>query len=87
MNDRHMKNHITRARSRRAFLQHTLLAGAAPLILPRGLWAAGNSPNECITLGFIRMGKQSRALLEGFLGRMGTKVLAVCDVNTTRRQP
>ena len=79
-----MKKHLIR--SRRTFLKQTLLAGAAPLILPRGLRAAGSSPNERITLGFIGMGKQGHGLLGGFLGRKETQVLAVCDVDTTRRE-
>jgi predicted dehydrogenase len=36
-------------------------------------------------MGFIGMGKQSRGLLGGFLGQ-DTRVLAVCDVDTTRRE-
>ena len=35
-------------------------------------------------MGFIEMGKQSRGLLGTFLGH-DTRVLAVCDVDTTRR--
>jgi predicted dehydrogenase len=35
-------------------------------------------------MGFIGMGKQSRGLLGGFLGQ-DTRVLAVCDVDSTRR--
>jgi predicted dehydrogenase len=36
-------------------------------------------------MGFIGMGKQSRGLLKTFLG-LDTRVLAVCDVDTTRRE-
>ena len=36
-------------------------------------------------MGFIGMGTQSRGLLGGFLGQ-DTQVVAVCDVDTTRRE-
>jgi len=32
------------------------------------------------------MGTQNRGLLNGFIGRSDTRVLAVCDVDTTRRE-
>jgi len=72
--------------SRRLFLTRAL-AGAitAPVILPSRIWAAETKPNSLVTMGFIGMGKQSRGLLSGFLGN-DTKVLAVCDVDTTRRE-
>jgi predicted dehydrogenase len=81
-----MKKTPSAPQSRRTFLKQALLAGTAPLILPRGLWAAGNSPNDRITLGFIGMGTQNRHLLRGFVGRNDTQVLAVCDVDTSRRE-
>lgn len=70
--------------SRRRFLA----AGAvvtAPFILPSRVWAAAVPPNERITLGFIGMGIQNRGLLNGFLNRNDTRVVAVCDVDTSRR--
>jgi predicted dehydrogenase len=36
-------------------------------------------------MGFVGMGMQNRYLLGGFLGQPNTQVLAVCDVDTTRR--
>jgi predicted dehydrogenase len=39
-----------------------------------------------VTLGFIGMGTQGRGLLSGFLNRADTQVIAVCDVDTTRRE-
>lgn len=71
---------------RRKFLKITALAGAAPLILRSGLWAAEKTPSKQITLGFIGLGTQGRGLLGGFLHRDDTRVLAVCDVDTTRRE-
>lgn len=37
-------------------------------------------------MGFIGMGKQNNGLLGGFIGRSDTRVLAVCDVDKTRRE-
>ena len=71
---------------RRKFLKTVALAGAAPLILRLGLWAAENTPSNQVTLGFIGMGTQGRGLMGGFLHRNDTRVLAVCDVDTTRRE-
>jgi len=70
--------------SRRSFLKSASVAGA-PFILPSRIWAAETKPNSRLTMGFIGMGKQSRGLLGGFLGQE-TQVLAVCDVDTTRRE-
>ncbi len=70
--------------TRRSLLK-TSVAVAAPMILPSGLWAAQTKPNSRVTMAFIGMGKQSQSLLGGFLGQE-TQVLAVCDVDTTRRE-
>jgi len=58
----------------------------APLILPRSVLGAGArpAPNDRLHVGFIGMGKQSRGLLGAFMGH-DTQVVAVCDVDTTRR--
>lgn len=66
--------------NRRSFLKGAATAVAAPLIIPSSAWGANNR----ITMGFIGMGKQSRGLLGNFLGQ-NTQVLAVCDVDTRRR--
>jgi predicted dehydrogenase len=58
---------------------------AAPFILPSHIWSAPTGPNSKITMGFVGMGKQSRGLLRGFLSR-DTRVVAVCDVDKTRRE-
>ena len=71
--------------SRRSFLKQAAVSAAAtPWLLPSRVWAAGTSPNSRLTMGFIGLGKQGRYLLGGFLGQE-TRVLAVCDVDTTRR--
>ena len=72
--------------ARRTFLKQVGAAAAvAPLVLPSHVWAAETKPSNRLTMGFIGMGKQSRGLLGGFLGQE-TQVLAVCDVDTTRRE-
>ena len=68
-------------KNRRSFLKTAAGSLAAPLIIPSSAWGA----NDRITMGFIGMGKQSRGLLGNFLGQ-NTQVLAVCDVDTTRRE-
>ena len=37
-------------------------------------------------MGFIGVGTQGRGLLGGFLGRDQVEVVAICDVDTTRRE-
>jgi predicted dehydrogenase len=54
---------------------------AAPFILPSKLWAS--PPSGRYTMGFIGMGIQSKYLLSKFMPL--AQVLAVCDVDTTRR--
>jgi predicted dehydrogenase len=71
--------------TRRSFLKKATVAVAAPLVLPSHIWAADVKPNSKLGMGFIGMGKQSRGLLGAFLGQ-DTRVLAVCDVDTTRRE-
>jgi len=73
--------------TRRQFLKASAaLAVAAPAILPSSVWGAAKGPNDRITLGFIGMGKQNSGLLNGFIHNKSTQVVAVCDVDTTRRE-
>ena len=72
--------------SRRSFLKQAAALSAAPLVLPGRVWAAKTKPSERIVMGFIGMGKQSRGLLNGFLHQEICRVVAVCDVDTTRRE-
>ncbi len=72
--------------SRRAFLKSTAATVvAAPFLLPSHVWSAPVKPNDRVTLGFIGMGTQNRGLMGGFMGRKDTQVVAVCDVDTNRR--
>ena len=70
---------------RRSFLKKVSVISAAPFILPSNIWCAENKPNDRVGMGFIGMGIQSRGLLEGFLRHETCRVVAVCDVDTTRR--
>ena len=73
--------------TRRQFVKTTIAAAvAAPAILPSSVWSAEKGPNERITLGFIGMGKQNSGLLGGFIRNKETQVVAVCEVDTTRRE-
>ena len=69
---------------RRSFLK-AAAAASAPFILPSSVWSAATKPNARITLGFIGVGIQARGLMGGFLGKSETQVVAVCDVDSTRR--
>ncbi|MCI0640971.1 MAG: Gfo/Idh/MocA family oxidoreductase [Gemmataceae bacterium] len=72
---------------RRRFLK-TAVAASAPLIIPAAALGAQGRPaaSERITLGFIGMGTMGRGLLSAFIGQKDVQVLAVCDVDTTRRE-
>ncbi|MEM7143497.1 MAG: Gfo/Idh/MocA family oxidoreductase [Verrucomicrobiota bacterium] len=73
--------------TRRKFLKTASGAALAPLILPNGLHAAKKSAAELesLRMGFIGMGKMSRGLVRNFQSH-GSHVVAVCDVDTTRRE-
>jgi predicted dehydrogenase len=73
--------------TRRQFLRSaTALSLTAPFILPSRVWSAEVKPAERLTLGFIGLGTQGRGLLDGFLGKKETQTVAVCDVDTSRRE-
>src|SRR5215475_9318021 len=74
--------------NRRQFLKlSSAISVTAPFLLSSALAAPGQKgPNDRITLGFIGTGTQGRGLLNNFLNQPGTQVLAVCDVDTTRRE-
>ena len=77
---------ITKPVSRRSFLSSATVATiSAPFILPGRIWSADVKPNDRLALGFIGVGTQGRGLMGGFLGRKDTQVVAVCDVDTLRR--
>src|SRR5262249_25501557 len=70
--------------SRRSFL-HASLAG--PLFLSSAFGEEKKpAPSDRLTLGFIGMGTLNRGHLGHFLGQKDVQVVAVCDVDTTRRE-
>ncbi|MFA7692699.1 MAG: Gfo/Idh/MocA family oxidoreductase [Candidatus Hydrogenedentales bacterium] len=71
--------------NRRNFLKQVSILSAAPLILPSRLWSSEPKANDRITMGFIGAGKQGSYLAEGFLNHKRCQIVAVCDVDTTRR--
>ena len=72
--------------TRRSFIKGAAAASVAPLILPSSVWASETKPNDKIVMGFIGMGRQNSGLLNNFLNQKNTQVVAVCDVDTTRRE-
>src|SRR4051794_16874423 len=79
----------THCTTRRDFLGHAALAAlATPTILAASAPGGQDrpAPSERIALGFIGVGKMNRGHLHGFLGRPDVQVVAVCDVDTTRRE-
>ncbi len=76
---------LNRSFTRRSFLKTALIAGTAPLVLRSSLFAGDAAPSQQITLGFIGIGKQGSGLLKACLPRSDFRVLAVSDVDTTRR--
>jgi predicted dehydrogenase len=72
--------------TRRSFLTRMAAASAvSPFILPMHIRAAETAPNSLINMAFIGMGLQNRSLLSNFLCYK-IKAIAVCDVDTTRRE-
>ena len=75
--------------TRRGFVKGAALAVvAAPTIVPCSVLGGQQqqAPSERITLGFIGVGKMNGYHLSHFLGDPEVRVLAVCDVDTTRRE-
>jgi predicted dehydrogenase len=72
--------------SRRHFLKSSALLATTPLILPNRVWSQQTAPSKRITFGCIGMGKQMKGHLGALINRDDVEVLAVCDVDTTRRE-
>lgn len=79
-----MDNRMTR----RSFLKAAGAAGIAPLVVPASVLGrqGGKPPSERITIGVIGMGFQARGHLNLLIRHPDTKVLAVCEVDRTRRE-
>lgn len=75
------------SQSRRQFLQRTAAAGAGLLLTPLAMSAArSRSASERITVGMIGIGAMGRGHLDRLLGYEDIQVVAVCDVEKTRRE-
>jgi len=75
--------------SRRDFVKAaTALVAAGPTILTSPIRAAGGqpAPNDKIVMGAIGCGIQMRHLINRFQGFDHTQLVAVCDVDKTRRE-
>ncbi len=74
--------------SRRQFLQTASTAAlSAPLLFsPARASGADTGPSARISIGVIGTGKQGRGLMQNFLQQPNAQVVAVCDVDTTRRE-
>jgi predicted dehydrogenase len=77
-----IKNQVTR----RDFLRATAVAASAPFLLPSHVWSAEVGPNDRIVMGCIGLGTQGRGLLGGWLGSKEVQVVAICDVDSFRRE-
>ncbi|MFH1920781.1 MAG: Gfo/Idh/MocA family oxidoreductase [Planctomycetota bacterium] len=75
--------------SRRGFLGGAVASLAAPLVIPRHVLgdAANVSANEKIRLGAVGIGKMMHdSHMPHFLRMPEVEIVAVCDVDTTRRE-
>lgn len=74
--------------SRRDFVKTAATAVAAPMIVPASVLGrqGAKPPSERITIGVIGVGYQARGHTEFLVRHPDVKVLAVCDVDTTRRE-
>jgi predicted dehydrogenase len=74
--------------NRRQFLTAVSTAALSTPFLVHSVSAASKQfgPNDRITLAVIGTGTQGRGLMNNFLATPDTQVVAVCDVDTTRRE-
>ena len=72
--------------SRRTFIKQASVLSAAPFILPSKVWGAEVNPSDKIVMGFIGTGKQAKGLMNNFIHQSSVQIVAVCDVDTTRRE-
>ena len=76
---------MARRVGRRDFIKAAAMGSVAPMFIPSSGWGKRTPPSDRLTMGFIGVGRQNRYLLSKFLARQ-TQVVAVCDVDTTRRE-
>jgi predicted dehydrogenase len=66
--------------TRRRFLQATAATVAVPMIVPSTVFGA-NSPSNQITMGCIGIRGMGNGNMRNFMGKSGSRVVAVCDVD------
>ena len=73
--------------NRRRFLNSSIALGTS-LAFAGPAWSSASwrGPNDRINLGFIGVGMMGRGHLGGFLGQDDVQVVAVCDIEGTRRE-
>lgn len=77
--------------SRRSLLRNTTAlaaAFAAPAIIPSSALGLGSftAPSERLVLGMIGLGNMMRGHMGAMLGHGGVQIVAVCDVDRSRRE-
>lgn len=81
-------NHNTRILTRRSLLKSTAVAVAAPYIIPA--LALGKesrpAPSNRLTMGLIGLGSMGMRHIKGFLHENDCQIVAVCDVDASRRR-
>ena len=77
---------MKRTSNRRQFLGAS--AALAATVSVGKLYAAGSdsSPNETINIGVIGCGARAGQVVKGFKDLPGNRIMAFCDVNSTRRE-
>ncbi len=83
-----MRQLMTRRSFSKASVRAVAGGLAAPAILPSLARAGGVAVNDQITVGVIGLGIRARNLMNGagWLKNENIRILAVCDVDTTRRE-
>lgn len=76
------------APTRRGFLQQTLAAAIAPLVVPAGVLGRGGgvAPSNRITLGGIGIGPRGKMVLASMMAEKDVQYVATCDVQARMRE-
>ncbi|HWL10770.1 MAG TPA: Gfo/Idh/MocA family oxidoreductase [Planctomicrobium sp.] len=72
--------------NRRSFLKTAAAVSVSPALFSRSAMAFDVPASDRVTIGFIGAGKQTSVLLPEFVKIPGFQVVAVCDVDQTRRE-
>ncbi|MBM3847467.1 MAG: Gfo/Idh/MocA family oxidoreductase, partial [Verrucomicrobia bacterium] len=77
-----VREHTLPPMKRRHFMKLAVGAIAAPTIIPSSALGQGKtiSPGDRINVGLIGAGGQGAGVMNGFMRREGTQIVAVCDV-------